>query len=263
MVDTNLGGTLNCLEFARRRAGGLIFLSSSRVYAIGALRNLPLIETATRLTLADKTGGPGLSGAGIAPGFPSTDAGPRSLYGTTKLASEMLVQEMAADADFPCLINRCGVIAGPGQFGKVDQGVYTLWVARHVFGGALSYTGFGGAGKQVRDLLHPSDLARLVQRQLACLDQSRGEVYAVGGGADGAVSLCEYTALCRETTGRHIEIGGVAETSAVDIPWYVSDYSVAADQFDWRPTIGPGAIVADIHAWLCEHRDALQPLFSV
>lgn len=63
------------------------------------------------------------------------------------------------------VINRCGVIAGAGQFGKVDQGVFTLWVANHFFGKPLKYTGFGGTGAQVRDLLHPSDLFRLLEAQ--------------------------------------------------------------------------------------------------
>ena len=86
----------------------------------------------------------------------------RSLYGSTKRASELFIEEYVENFGFPAIVNRCGVIAGAGQFGKTDQGVFTLWVARHLFGRGLQYTGFGGTGKQVRDVLHPADLFRLV-----------------------------------------------------------------------------------------------------
>ena len=65
------------------------------------------------------------------------------------------------------VVDRCGVIAGPWQMGKVDQGVFAHWLLSHRFGRPLSYIGYGGAGKQVRDLLHVADLAALVEAQLA------------------------------------------------------------------------------------------------
>ena len=64
------------------------------------------------------------------------------------------------------MIDRCGVIAGPWQMGKVDQGVFTHWMLAHHFRNPLTYIGFGGEGKQVRDLLHVEDLVDLVERQL-------------------------------------------------------------------------------------------------
>jgi CDP-paratose 2-epimerase len=131
-----------------------------------------------------------------------------------------------------------------------------------VFGGALSYTGFGGAGKQVRDLLHPHDLYELVIRQMETLSKARGEVYAVGGGVEGSVSLLEYTRLCEQVTGSTLQIKGVPETAAVDIPYFVMDSSRAQKAFGWKPTVRPAAIVAGIYDWLRSRGDELRPLFQ-
>ena len=133
------------------------------------------------------------------------------------------------------LINRCGVIAGPGQFGNVDQGVFTLWVARHHFGRPLRYTGFGGTGKQVRDLLAPDDLYDLVRRQLMRMECWTGDAFNVGGGPEGSVSLLEFTNLCQTATARTVAIESDPTTSPVDVPWYVSDSRKASEVFGWRP----------------------------
>jgi CDP-paratose 2-epimerase len=254
-LDTNLGGAINCLELARERASGFIFISSSRVYSIPALRDIPLAESATRFEPAD-----GLMG--ISEDFPTVGAGFRSIYGSSKLAAELLVEEYAANCGVPAVVNRCGVIAGPGQFGRTDQGVFTLWVARHRFGGSLRYTGFGGSGKQVRDLLHPLDLASLIRKQRPYLADLAGQAFCVGGGQTGSVSLFEYSALCAEITGTTLDIPGVTESASVDIPWYVADSSLAASRFDWQPTRSPRQIVLEIDDWLCANEAQLRPLFA-
>jgi CDP-paratose 2-epimerase len=262
LLDTNLMGTLNCLEFGRLRSGGVIFLSTSRVYSIPALRSIRLRENASRLE-PESDGQPnGFTCAGVSEEFPTVGRGFRSFYGSTKLASELFIEEYAVNYNFPAIINRCGVIAGAGQFGKTDQGVFTLWVARHVFGGALSYTGFGGLGKQVRDILHPLDLFELMKRQLPRLGDFRGNVFGVGGGLEGSVSLREYTALCRDVTGREIGLGSIAETADVDIPYFVTDYSKVRGTFGWEPGMRPAQIVEDIFFWLDADSDRLRPLFT-
>jgi CDP-paratose 2-epimerase len=260
VIETNLLGTLHCLELCRRRAGHLLFLSSSRVYSIEPLRSLPLEERATRFELARGPSPPGVSAHGLAEGFP-TDR-PRSFYGASKLASELLVQEYVAGAGVSALIDRCGVIAGPGQLGREDQGVFALWMARHHFRGKLRYTGFGGTGKQVRDLLHPEDLFDLLQRQMAAIDTHRGGIFNVGGGAQGSTSLCEWTALCRELTGHDAAPAGEAATHPVDVPWYVSDHRRVSDAFDWTPRRGPRAIATDLLAWIRAEESGLRALFA-
>ena len=261
LIDTNLKGTLNCLEWARKRAGALLLLSTSRVYALSALRGLPLCEDETRFRINGEARMPaGLSAAGIDETFDTS--APRSLYGATKLASESFVQEYCAAYGMKAAINRCGVIAGPGQWGRVEQGVYTLWVARHYFGLELSYTGFGGRGKQVRDLLHPDDLFALIEAQVVYSAAWTGEVFNSGGGLAGATSLVEYTKLCQEATGRIIEIGSVPETRLADIPYYVTDNAKAGVTFGWTPRKTTRDIVFDIHDWLAENHDQARAIFT-
>jgi CDP-paratose 2-epimerase len=249
VFDTNLVGALNCLEFARERCGGVLFLSSSRVYPIEALRGLALTNTPSRVDIAEVGGLPrGASREGISEDFPLE--GPRSYYGASKLAAELLCQEYAAHGGLRTVINRCGVIAGPGQFGRTDQGVFTLWVARHCFDRPLSYTGFDGRGLQVRDLLHVADLADLLERQIERLGQLSGETFNVGGGRSGSVSLREFTELCARVTGREVSIGSDPRTSPVDIPWYISDHRKVSAKMGWSPRRRPIDIVTDIHAWI-------------
>ena len=136
VLDTNLVGTINCLEAARARGAAFLFLSTSRIYPIAALNDLPFTETETRFRWDDVPGIPGFSARGIAEGF--TLDGARSFYGASKLAGEQLIQEYVFSYGMRAMIDRCGVIAGPWQMGKVDQGVITLWVARHYFGRPLA-----------------------------------------------------------------------------------------------------------------------------
>jgi CDP-paratose 2-epimerase len=261
LLHTNLTGTLNCLEWARGRCGGMIFLSTSRVYSIPALNQIPLREEETRFSIdAAAALGQGLSARGIAETFDT--AGFRSLYGATKLAAELIIQEYCALFGMEILVNRCGVIAGPGQWGKVDQGVYTFWVAHHYFGRPLRYTGYGGKGKQVRDLLHPEDLFALLEKQVKEIHTYSGQVFNVGGGLEVSTSLLEYSRLCREITGNEVEIGSIPQTHGVDVPYYVTDFSRAQAAFGWRPRKSVRDIAAEIHAWLCKDRDRVQTIFS-
>jgi CDP-paratose 2-epimerase len=260
VIQTNLSGTINCLELARRRVGATIFLSTSRVYSIRPLRELRLREGATRFELEEQQVIGGVTSEGIDESF--TTSLPRSLYGATKLASELLIQEYVETYGVRAVIDRCGVIAGPGQFGKVDQGVFTLWVANHFFGRGLRYTGFGGEGKQVRDLLHPLDLFGLITRQLESINETSGEIYNVGGGRAISTSLLELTGLCREVTGREVPIASDATTSPVDIPLYLSDARRASARFDWRPERSVATIVGEIGGWLRGNETELRHLFG-
>jgi CDP-paratose 2-epimerase len=260
LLQTNLAGTLNCLEFARQRALSFLFLSTSRVYSMRPLKEINLSEAASRFEIAPGQSWSGVTVNGINEEFPTHL--PRSLYGATKLASEIVIQEYVELYGLRAVINRCGVIAGPGQFGKVDQGVFTLWVANHFFGKPLKYTGFGGTGKQVRDLLHPADLYELMEQQLARLDDCSGEIYNVGGGKQVSTSLYELTRVCQEIVGRKVPISNETQTSPVDIPLYLSDYSKATREFDWQPKHSTGAIVVDIFQWLQNNEAILKPIFT-
>ena len=260
VLDTNLVGTLNCFEFARRRAEHLVFLSTSRVYSIAPLASLRLEETESRFELASEQSISGVSQHGISEEFPTNL--PRSLYGATKLASELVLQEYCMTYGLKAVINRCGVIAGAGQFGHAAQGVFTLWVANHCFGRPLKYTGFEGSGKQVRDLLHPWDLFDLIEIQLLRFEPCAGQSFNVGGGRTISTSMREYTALCQEISGNKVPVTGDAETSPVDIPWFVSDCRKVAEATNWKPSRTIRVIVEDIAKWLRANESALRRIVA-
>lgn len=199
VLQTNLVGTINCLELARQTHADFIFLSTSRVYPIAHLSALKFTETETRFQLLDDQSLGGVSSQGISEEFPLDGA--RSLYGATKLASELLIAEYADAYGIITLINRCGVLTGPWQMGKVDQGVFALWMAFHYFQKSLKYIGYGGTGKQVRDFLHIADLLDLIDLQIHNFDKLKGQTFNVGGGAENTLSLYETTQLCQKITG--------------------------------------------------------------
>jgi CDP-paratose 2-epimerase len=256
VVKSNLLGAYNCLELARRRGAYVVFLSTSRVYPVAALGSLALEESETRFELAAKQPLDGASREGISERFPLRGA--RTMYGSTKLAAELLIEEYRDAYGLRAVIDRCGVIAGPWQMGKVDQGVFTFWMLAHYFGRPLSYIGFGGAGKQVRDLLHVDDLLALVDEQLRDPGRWDGVTANVGGGRRSSLSLLETTQLCAEITGRRIEVASVAETRPGDVPSYVSDCSKLFGLTDWRPRCEPRAILEDVHTWICDHEADLR-----
>ncbi len=260
VVNTNLTGSLNCFELARKHGAGIIFLSTSRVYPFAAINGLSYAEEATRFTLGPAQTLRGVSARGIGEDFPLE--GPRSLYGATKLCSELMLREYQDMYGVKGVVNRCGVITGPWQMGKVDQGVVVLWVARHVYGGRLDYIGFDGHGKQVRDMLHVDDLLRLVLYEIDHLDDLTGKLFNVGGGPEVSASLLELTGLCREVTGNAIDIGSVPEDRPADIRLYITDNARVTQATGWRPQRNVRAIIEDIHAWIRDYREALRPILT-
>ena len=260
LIDTNLNGAFNCLELARRNRAGLIFLSTSRVYSIAALRALPLATGKTRLTIPEDQSDVGWSTHGISENFAT--AGSRSLYGATKLAAELLIEEYRVAHQLPAVVNRCGVISGPWQMGKVDQGFFVLWAARHLYGGSLGYQGFGGQGLQVRDVLHIADLYDLIDYEIGHLSTLSGNTFNVGGGLDVSVSLAELTALCEERTGRRAVTNVDPPTHPQDIPYYVSDNHSVIAATGWKPRRALPEILDDVFKWLTDYRQDLTPLLG-
>lgn len=259
VLQTNLLGTVNILELARQTGAGLLFLSTSRVYPIATLKSVKLLELPSRFAIAPEQTLPGVSQLGISEDFPLK--GYRSLYGSTKLASELLIEEYREAYNIPAIINRCGLITGAWQMGKVDQGVYGLWVAAHYFHRSLNYIGFGGSGKQVRDLLHVEDLVRLINYQLEHLAELNGEIFNVGGGFRNSISLVETTKLCQEITGECIEINALLEERPGDIPIFITDSSRVIEKTGWKPTIEPKDALQDIYEWIFANESVLSSIF--
>jgi CDP-paratose 2-epimerase len=259
LINTNLLGTINCLELARKREADFIFLSTSRVYPVSTINNLKIRETGSRFELEDHQEIPGASGKGVSEDFPLNGA--RSLYGATKLSSELIIQEYVSMYNLRGVINRCGVLTGPWQFGKADQGVIVLWMTRHFWKQNLSYIGFGGEGKQVRDILHVDDLYNLLDIQLNSMDKHSGEIYNVGGGREISVSLQELTGFCAKISNNTISMSQVKENRNADIPIYLTDNTKVTQATGWKPTTTPETILSDIHKWIEENEPALRDIF--
>jgi CDP-paratose 2-epimerase len=260
LMNTNLIGTINCLEFARAQNAKFLFLSTSRVYPISYINDLAFEETGTRFEISDEQTITGASAKGIAETLPLDQ--PRSLYGVTKYASELIIQEYVETYGLEAIINRCGVITGPWQMGKVDQGVFVLWVAKHYFNKSLSYIGYGGGGKQVRDFIHIDDLYRAIKTQLGSFDDYTKDVFNIGGGLNNSVSLQELTRLCQEITGNTIPIDSIAEDRPADLRFFITDSTKFLAKSGLRWEKNARTTVQEIHDWIKENEKQLEPILS-
>ena len=257
VVQTNLLGTVNSLELARRTGAVFIFISTSRLYPSGLINSLSYSEGDFRYDLNVSQEVMGVSAEyGISEKFPTNGA--KSLYGASKLASELLIEEYAASFGVKSIVNRCGVIAGPWQMGKTDQGIVAFWVMNHIFNEPLSYLGFGGLGKQVRDILHPEDLFCLVDIEIKDIERLSGQTYNVGGGKALSLSLRELTSLCRSCCGVECDITSRSETRPHDIRYYVSDTRKVQQATGWAPTRTLEQIVQETAQWVLDHKCLLE-----
>lgn len=257
VINTNLAGTINCLEEARKRKADVIFLSTSRVYPYDPINAIEMEERETRFAWKPGQVVSGWSERGVAEGFPLV--GPRSIYGASKLCSEYILQEYISMYGMRGVVNRCGVIAGPWQFGKVDQGVFTLWMLAHYFRrDGLKYIGFGGKGKQVRDLLHVDDVFRLIDSELGMMARVNGRIFNAGGGQEVSLSLLETTELCREISGNRIDVGCDEITRPADLGIYVTDNALVARETEWQPHRTAGDVMEDIFRWIQMHEASLK-----
>jgi CDP-paratose 2-epimerase len=260
LLNTNLVGTINCLEKVRKQNSAILFLSTSRIYPIKPINGLNFTESDDRFDISDKQTIVGASSKGIAENFPLDK--PRSLYGVTKLASELIIAEYADTYGTRAIVNRCGVITGPWQMGKVDQGVFVLWVAKHYFNQKLSYIGYGGKGKQVRDFIHIDDLYEAIKLQLLNFDEYTDRPYNVGGGLENSVSLAQLTALCEKVTGNRIEISSVTEDRPADLRFFITDSSLFLEKSGLSWSKNAEQTVQDIYNWIKENESDLKPILG-
>jgi CDP-paratose 2-epimerase len=252
LMDTNLVSTLPMLEFCTRHRATFTLLSTSRVYSIRALRTLPFTVLAGAFH-------PGPEAAafseGIPESFPTTP--PVSLYGASKLCAETLALEYGETFQFPVWINRCGVLAGAGQFGRADQGIFSYWIHRWAAREPLRYLGFGGQGLQVRDCLHPRDLTPLLLRQQEAGLPAPGPgrptaVLNVSGGMASATSLLQLSAWCTGRLGPHAVERDLSERP-FDLPWVVLDSALARSTWNWYPETPSAALFEEIATHALQH----------
>ena len=230
LMEHNLLGTINLLEYCKSHKAGLILLSTSRVYSASELAALPVQSSEDRFELQD-CDVRGASCLGISEGFPTT--APLSLYGASKLASETLILEYGECFDFPVWINRSGVLAGAGQFGKADQGIFSFWIHSFREKKPVKYIGFNGKGHQVRDALHPKDLVALLSRQMLEPDWEAPKIINLGGGFQSSMSLKELSNWCEDRFGQN-EVLASQDERPMDAPWIVMDSTTAQNAWNWN-----------------------------
>src|SRR5579859_885528 len=260
VINNNLYGSINCFNVCLKHKAALIFLSTSRVYPIDRIERAAFVEEPTRFSFAEEQDAEGISGAGVSERL-NLD-GARSFYGTTKLSSELFIQEYAAFYGLKAAITRFGVIEGPRQMGKTDQGVVTLWMAKHFWKQSLKYIGYGGTGKQVRDLLHIDDLVELIDLQLHQIGLFEGKVFNAGGGRKNSASLQEMTAICERITGHRINIDSVQATRPADLRIYITDNSNIVKTTGWQPKKSVDMIFSDIFEWIRANEAQLQSILK-
>ncbi len=256
LAETNVLGTINLLEFCKRHQAGMILLSTSRVYSIASLSALPLRSNGEQYELdTTQTLPAGITLQGISESCSTVS--PLSLYGSTKLAAEVLALEYHYAFDFPVWVNRCGVLAGASQFGRPDQGIFAYWLHSWRQRQALRYIGFGGTGHQVRDCLHPADLAKLIACQIQTADNDAfPRIVNVSGGVESALSLSQLSNWCERRWGSHA-VAKDPTPRRYDLPWIVLDHSLATATWGWKPSIPIDSILSELADFADEHPDWL------
>ena len=246
VFNTNLVGTFNLLKKAKKDGSKLIFISSSRVNAIEKINEIIQNKNLTKDIKIKKK---------IDENFNTLK--PKSLYGFTKFASELLIEEFSYAFNLKYIINRCGVISGPLQFGKQDQGFVSLWVWKHLLKKKLSYIGYGGNGHQVRDVLHISDLIILLKLQIKNFGKIYNKKVCVGGSTTSNISLKKLTKICQKITGNKINIKKASKTSIYDIPYFITDNSLVKKIYKWSPKKNIHDIANDNYKWLMKNKKYL------
>ena len=250
VINTNLIGTINILKKAKKDKSKVIFLSTSRVYPIVSLNNIVKNKNIKKKIRINKK-------------VDEKDniSGAKSIYGLTKLASEMFIEEFSYAFGIKYLINRCGVISGPLQFGKQDQGFVSLWIWKHLNKQKLKYIGYGGHGNQVRDVLHIKDLCNLIFLQIKKINIINNKLYTVGGSNISYTSLKNLTKICQKITKNKIKFSKQIKTSIYDIPYYITNNKLVSKTYKWKPKKNIYNVAMDTYMWLSNNKNNLKKYF--
>jgi CDP-paratose 2-epimerase len=244
LLDNNLISTINLLEICKRKEAGFILMSTSRVYSIADLCSIPYEETMTRFKIEES--GTVDEEFSIRP--------PLSLYGSSKMTSEVLAIEYSQMFNIPVWINRCGVIAGPGQFGKIDQGVFSFWIYSWLRKSSVKYIGFEGSGKQVRDVIHPIDICDVMNRQIQDRIVEPWPVYNLGGGIENSASLLELSQWCSNNINSYDKhVSSSKEIRPFDIPVFIMNTERAKRRWDFKVTKSVDDILTEIRDFAIEN----------
>lgn len=245
-INNNLITTLNVLEKAKRDKSKVIFLSTSRVY--------PVQDSYKKFIKSKKNNFFDEN---------SNIVGAKTIYGYTKISSEMLINEFNYAFGLEYIINRCGLVTGPWQFGRVEQGLVSLWLWNHLNKkeNNLSYKGYGGSGKQIRDVLFIDDLKLLIYKQIKKFNTLKNNTFTVGGGYKNTINLIELTKICQQLTGNKIKIRKSKSTSIYDIPFYITSSKKLKKYCGWEPNVDLYAGIKQLKNWMKVNYNLIRPFF--
>lgn len=247
VLNSNLVGTINILEKCRNDNAKIIFLSTSRVYPVKeSFNKFKKYKKKKLLDLFDEK---------------TNIIGPKTLYGYSKLASEMLIEEYNYCYNIDFIINRFGLVTGEGQFGKVEQGLVSLWLWSHFQKKKLKYKGYNGKGEQIRDILFVYDLCKIILKQIENFRTVKNEIFCIGGGKGCMASLSELTMVCKKITGNNIIIGSDKHTSIYDIPYYVTSLKKIKKFYNWKPKESLREGLLKMYCWMKNNKIFIQKFF--
>ncbi|MDC0303846.1 NAD-dependent epimerase/dehydratase family protein [Flavobacteriales bacterium] len=233
VIENNLIGSINVYEFASKNKADVLLFSTNRVYNQDNLNELKFQVGDSRFILDNRQVFAGVSELGVDERFPVDQS--KTFYGATKFCSEVLLKEYGKYQGVRHVINRFGVISGPGQFGNQNQGIVSHWLKCHLRKKNLQYFGYGGSGKQVRDVIHVIDVCEVIDKQIHQIASVNGETFNVGGGLSNSFSLLELTFLCQNVTGNRVEIAGSLDMRVGDVPLYYTNNAKISDSLNWSP----------------------------
>ena len=242
----NANGTLNLLEAVRHHAptATFIFMSTNKVYGDHPNR-LALYETSSRLELPEEH----RYHDGIDTSM-STDDCMHSLFGVSKLAADLMVQEYGRYFDMPTVCFRGGCLTGPAHAGTELHGFLSYLMKCTVTGDR--YTIFGYGGKQVRDNIHSADVVKAFDAFHR--SPRSAAVYNLGGGRQSNVSMLEAIALCQQIAGKELNVELSDRARLGDHRWDISDFSdFARDYPEFRLEYGIEEVLREIYEFNVEH----------
>ena len=247
VINTNLVGTINILKKVKKDSSKIIFLSTSRVNSIETISKIFRKHNFKNKLKIKKL---------IDENFDTKS--PKSIYGLTKHASEMFIEEFSFAFSIKYIINRFGVVSGPLQFGKQDQGFISLWIWKHITKKNLKYIGFGGFGNQVRDVLHVKDLCEIIEIQIKKFNTIYNKLFTIGGSSKNTISLKNLTKICEKITKNKIKFSKIKKTSIYDIPYFVTSNKTVSRTYNWKPKRNMYDIIKDTYIWMSDQRKIIK-----
>lgn len=247
VIESNFLSTVNVLEKIKKDKSKLIFISSSRVFPISQSyeKFKKYKRNGKHLPYKEKSN------------FKNT----KTIYGFTKYSSEQLIYEYNYSEKIKFIINRCGLISGPGQYGKVEQGLIALWMWRHINKMSITYLGHGGSGNQVRDVLFIKDLCKLILIQITKFKKFENDLFCIGGGIKNTTNLKNLTKICQKITKNKTKIKRNPNTSIYDIPYYVTSIEKINKISNWKPQINLNQGLLEIYNWMIKNKRRIKNFF--